>query len=133
MRAHVLCGLLLLISGCSYLPKKDTKPKQVYSPTTYELEARLSDCALPVGFKTILHQADEQQQVIQGTTPLTLEELTEFYEHEMERLGWELRAIFATVQTHLVFVKPHTHKTCLINLSKSAYRRGTAIEIFIKK
>lgn len=128
----MICGLIFLLGSCTaYSPNKNKKTKKLYTPSSYELEARLSDIALPLGFKTQSYKVEEQQQVLTGRTILSHAELLEFYHHEMERLGWALQALFSTDRTYFVFEKPH--KTCLVILSQQAFKLGTSIEILIKK
>jgi hypothetical protein len=100
----------------------------------HECEARLSDIAIPIKRVPIKKLLSEYSYAY--TTAESIEWLIDFYQREMERLGWELNGKidgqdYPGNEVTLVFNKPH--KLTVVSIRQNGRKKSVHIAIIQKK
>jgi hypothetical protein len=126
----VLLGIIFTIVGCSKVHKRVAISK----PHTVLLnEARLTDVSLPVGVSaydvTDAQEDHKDQLVVRYQTSFAVPALIDFYQLDMERLGWRQQAMFTSTEgVTLLFERPT--KTCIVQvLAEVSHEREVTLFI----
>jgi hypothetical protein len=127
-----LIGLVFLLSGCGSLHKKKTTQKKVEEDYHFQ-EARLSDIPVLMGAKRLENKGrvvlQDHQQAMFFKSMLPLRDVLNFYEQEMERMGWEQLSLFEGKETILLFEKPYS--IVLVLLHEDVKRKLTRITVLL--
>lgn len=122
-------GLVFLLATCGG-PKKKVNG---YQDDILFQEAKLTDIPVILG-ATRLQDGDVTalagQVVLQFETRLDVREVVNFYEQEMERLGWQQPAAFSGREYFLMFEKP---SSVALIVAGTAKKGGTLIRIFMSQ
>ena len=93
---------------------------------TQELEAKLIDIPIPLSAKPLLDYytagSDLPIDLLGYNVSMELEDVLKFYEHEMERLGWQRLAFCTGFETLLTFSKPD--RLCSISIRPQSTKFG---------
>jgi hypothetical protein len=115
IKAHLLIGgLFLMLASCNSV-------KKVIAPTPFnykDYEARWSDIPFLIDFIATDQSETDTYISVTGASSLSIDDIVEFYKHEMERLGWHMSASFSKDWVKLIFEKPS--KICLIEVSSNS-------------
>ena len=79
-------------------------------------EAKFSDIPSPLNAVPLApyYQAEQGGALFAYSTSLSADELTTFYAHEMERLGWRMAFTFSGYESMLQFEKPD--RVCIVSI-----------------
>lgn len=98
------------------------KRSQQSSYEVRQQEARLIDIPIPIHADSLglsdyqVTDAEKDSFMLAYRVHLKLPDISNFFEIEMERLGWNLIAFMSDVESMLVFIKPS--KVCSISVRK---------------
>lgn len=125
---YALCIALIMMSGCSV-----RQPFSYYDTTDVPLEseARLHDVSLPLYRDMYYHTvSDEHALLVEGTSPLSLDDVVRFYIDEFERDGWHcVTQVQSDTGAQLVWMRPLRIATVM--LEQKDIKRGLAETRFI--
>lgn len=102
--------------------------QSVANDTVRRLEARAVDLAIPLGV-TPLEQyidcTDDGDFCLAYASDMSLVDLADFFQKEMERLGWQKKAQYEQYEQLLIYEKPA--KVVVISLRPSVKKSATTI------
>lgn len=141
-----MLAIITLIPGCAkqskeknkaVLPQKqaafsfdsietniDLEAASAYYSEYSQIEAQLNDIPTMVGFVQVeiptLHSMPEGQMVCAFASDLDQGMITNFYQFEMERQGWQRMSCIKNLESTLVFQRPK--KICIISIRSLSKR-----------
>lgn len=111
-----------MLSGCSAGSKLASRRAQERIATAIPLdEARLSDISIPIG---VTLQGVPLQEDVRGAlvvsymTGLSHQVVSDFYQQDMERLGWRRVARFV-IEDELLMIYEKPHKVAVVSMRPS--------------
>lgn len=135
-RLFIILALLAACAGCRKsfrTHSTKTSAGAVDDRTLYRLEDfPCSDISLPLGITGLAWQEAEQQYqyVVRYFSTFSCAMIRDFYELDMERLGWRLLSVWSTHDSvQLLFDKPQSW--CTILLSPDTIHGRQTVHIFV--
>jgi hypothetical protein len=124
--------VLLLLPACGSIRHHHERGLKGIQQHVLLDEAKLVDVSLPIGVVaydlSTPKEEEKQDQVIFYEVDFSLRMLTDFYQLEMERLGWKELALFESAdEVMLVHEKPR--KICVIYLRTGSLHQQVTIFI----
>jgi hypothetical protein len=130
-RQACLFGLAFFLATCGG-QKKGARYKKGLEDSRFQ-EARLSDIPVLMDAKCVENKgilvAKSGQNIVQCTSKLPIAEVVDFYEQEMERMGWQQLSAFSGKETVLAFEKPFS--VAIIMIRESKKKNATHISVLI--
>ena len=118
MKHPFMFSALIFIAGCSKNGSSSNCSKKINSrlikkkSLVSEQEAKLSDLAVPLDASVLKSFSMEDSYAYHSS--ISVPDLAQFIEEEMESLGWKLMTKFVDKEASLVFEKPFKYSTVSI-------------------
>ena len=131
-QACLLVGLVFLLSSCGEQSKKKSPRKKHQDDLQFQ-EAKLSDIPVLLGAKRLENEGEVDiksgQNVLMFSSKFPQKEIVDFYEQEMERMGWQQLGSFSGKENILIFEKPYSVATVLVR--ENLKKKSTQINVLL--
>ncbi len=130
----LLAGLVFLLSTCGGQKKTTSRRHASSREESAFQEARLSDIPVLLGAQRIENKnnvtVQSGQKALLFSSNLSQDEVRNFYEQEMERMGWRQVGWFTGKEDFLMFEKPHNNALVVLR-ARGNKNRATRITVLV--